>query len=358
VSTPTLPLPPSPQPSGNGPYMPGDPGNIYNINTGTPTAADQNPNDFSVTVNGKTLPIRIDARLKPSQPVTYQPSPLKGPATPSPFNPATAGGSESIEQKIGSITDWWSNSTQRAQIIEQLYSAGLLSSKKAPSTSEVLNAWALVVQEAALENQGTGGSGPISPENLLAKAAKVGWNSISAALAPSDAGSVGTGNLNNAADATTSSSETIYKSYLDPATIMGAQADAWFRLLGRNPTQGEYNSFLNTVMQYQDQSNTGKFETQTKDPSDKTAATDANGQPIPPATNPDGSPVDPTTVTNSVSQRGIGTRGLQFLAGQSALANPEEGAYQAATTYFNAFIKALSGPASGMQASGPTTTIP
>lgn len=331
---------------------PADPGNANN-NAGTPQGykPGQQPDgsfDIQITVGGKIYLIKLNRQLDPTQPFAAKPlSDGRSRRGGQGFEDAP---DTTIVSKLGEIESWYGNATKRSQIIQQMYAAGLVTSKKAPSATEVINAWALIVQEAALENKsGT----TISPEDLLAKAAKTGWNSISASIQPSDAGAVGTGNLNNAADASTTSSQTIYKSYLDPATVMGAQADAWFRLMGRNPTQQEYQSFLNSVFAYQDADNTGKFESQTKDPSDTLTGDNANNAAgIAAAQN------DPNMQTTTVSQRGIGTRGLQFLAGQAALSNPEEGAYQAATTYFNAFIKALSGPASGMQASGPTTTVP
>ena len=335
---------------------PADPGNPNDpTGGGTPNQIKVGPQSdgtyiLAVTLNGRLKYITLSRLSDPSQP--FASKPLSGGR---PSGRLTARAQEdapdtTVASKLAEIETWYDNSTKRSQIIQQMYAAGLVTSNKNPSLDQVVAAWSLVVQEAALENK-TGAN--LSPEDLLAKAAKTGWNSISAQLTPDTAGVVGTGNINNAADASTTTSSTIYKSYLDPATIMGAQADAWFRLLGRNPTKGEYNAFLNSILQYQDESNTGKFESQTKDPSDKltgsaadTAAGMAQAQ------------SDPTTQTSIVSQRGVGTRGLEFLAGQAAMANPEEGAYQAATTYFNAFIKALSGPAAGMQASGPTNTAP
>lgn len=335
---------------------PADPGNPNN-NAGTPTAGQiqtgkqsDGTTIISVTLNGRVKYVTLSRLTDPSQPFASQ-QPLSG-GRPSGRSARAYedAPNTTVASKLAEIESWYDNSTKRNQMIQQMYAAGLVTSKKSPSLDEVVAAWSLVVQEAAQENK-SGSS--VSPEDVLAKAAKSGWNSIQATITPDTAGVVGTGNLNNASDASTTTSQTIYKSYLDPASIMGAQADAWFRLLGRNPTKGEYQSFLNSVLQYQDASNTGKFESQTKDPSD--VQTGANANTAAGITN---AQTDPTTQTSIVSQRGIGTRGLEFLAGQAALANPEEGAYQAATTYFNAFIKALSGPASGMQASGPTNTAP
>lgn len=288
--------------------------------------------------------------------VSHQPSgtaefPVKGDKTKT-SGPPLVNPPDTVLSKIQSIQEWYKNQGTRQQIINQMYQAGLITSKKAPSIEEVTVAWGLLVQEAALQSKGTGSLGQISPEELLAKAAQQGWNSLNANLSPADAGAHGTGNINNSTE-TSSQSETIYKSYIDPATAMGTLADAYYRLMGRNPTPQEYDAFLKTVYGYQEQENTGKFESKTTGPNvgniDPTT-----GQPV----DSSGTTSGTSTQTNVVSQRGIGTRGVQFLAGQQAIASPEEGAYQAATTYFNAFIKALSGPAAGMQASGPTTTIP
>jgi len=259
---------------------------------------------------------------------------------------------DTVLSKINSIQDWYKNTGTRQQIIDQMYQAGLITSKKAPSIEEVTVAWGLVVQEAALQSKGVGSVGLVSPEELLARAAQNGWNSLKANLSPADAGAHGTGNIDNSTE-TNSQSQTIYKSYIDPATAMGTLADSYYRLMGRNPTSQEYQAFLNTVYGYQDQENTGKFETKTSGPNVGNIDP-STGQPV----DSSGSTSGTSTQTNVVSQRGIGTRGVQFLAGQQAIASPEEGAYQAATTYFNAFVKALSGPAAGMQASGPTTTVP
>lgn len=256
-----------------------------------------------------------------------------------------------VQGMIRKVADWYGNATLRQQHINQMYEAGLLSSKKNPSATDVIRAWSLLVQEASIR-------GDTTPDDLLATAAKGGWNALSPTLTTADfGGGNSTGNPNNVPDSSTSTSETVYKSYLDPATIMGAAADSFFRLAGRNPTPEEYDAFLKMVYGYQDEVNTGSDKTVTKSPSNKVTIDPATGQPVGPQGTNDGS-ADPTTATNVVSQRSIGTRGLEFLAGQNALASPDEPNYQAATTYFNAFIKALSGPAAGMQASGPTTTVP
>lgn len=326
---------------------PADPGNINapgglspllsqsgNIQVDSQTGLPQ----ATITVNGKLITLTLNSDIKANQPV----------------GAAKHGGSyENFQTVLNSIQDWYGNTSTRQKYINEMYEAGLLSSKKSPSAAEVALAWQLVVQEAALQVADPNGDTTLySPDEVLAKAAQQGWNAISAKQAIGDVGANGTGNLNNST-ATSSQSETIYKSYVDPATAMGTLADAYFRLMGRNPTAGEYNAFLHTLYSYQEQENTGKFETTSKSPNTDNIDSSTD-QPV----DQSGMTGGTSTQTNVVSQRGIGTRGVQFLAGQQALGDPEEGAYQASTTYFNAFIKALQGPASGMAASGPTTTVP
>lgn len=300
-----------------------------------------------LTVNGKEITLTLNTDLKVDQIASMK---LRGGYDLSDQAPGEA---KTLKQELASIQDWYANTTTRTKYINEMYEAGLIPSKKSPTAEEVALAWQLVVQESALQLADQNGDKEMqSPEQVLAKAAKQGWNAINAKQAVGDVQVHGTGNANNSAE-TSSQSETIYKSYVDPATAMGTLADSYFRLMGRNPTQGEYQAFLNSVYNYQEQENTGKFETKEKGPTTGSVDT-STGQPV----DQSGITGGTATQTNVVSQRGIGTRGVQFLAGQQALASPEEGAYQAATTYFNAFIKALQGPASGMEASGPTITVP
>lgn len=375
MTTPSLPLPPidpSTTTQGNiGPGIPqnigepADPGNINAPDTGIQipqsNVVNTDPNTgveyIQVIVNGKPISIALNTNLHSYDSVLATPRPqvkgeIGGTLAKGASAAATKQSENTVQNQIASIGSWWKDQAERQAIINQMYQAGLITSKKSISAEEAALAWATVVQETALENQNAKPGSGITPQELLAKAAQQGWNSINPTLSPADTGARGTGNLNNSTD-TNTQAQTIYKSYVDPATAMGTYADAKYRLDGRNPTSAEYQAFLNDVYNYQEAENTGKFETQNKGP--------IAGQ-IDPST---GQPVDSTgavggtsTQTNVVSQRGIGTRGLQYLAGQAALSDPEEGAYQAATTYFNALIKSLQEPAAGMQAAGPTTTIP
>ncbi len=282
------------------------------------------------------------------------------------------------------------DANQLATFKAQAYQVGLTNTKNASLTQLAL-AWQTVAEEAAQEQK--------PPQYVLNAAVKAGsWNAVnSGGVHPNDVGAAGSGNPNSSPDSSTTSTsqqttntQSNYVSYLDPATVQGTLADAYQRLVGRNPTQAEYQAFLNSVYTYEDQANTGKFESKVvlKDGQKFDTKTGAvvdttTGQPVPPediqTTDSSGNPTQTTSGTapsgtgptsnststgttntqqNTITQRGLGTRGAQFLAGQDAMNNPEEGNYQAATTYFNAFIKALSGPAAGMQSSGPTAMAP
>jgi len=356
---PVVPAPsPGPNPADPGnPNAPANPTSPAPVAGYTPAGSATDPNTGQ-TIEYGTLDVsagNVSTTITLGQNVDPQAHVMLGAGTHGPGQ--SRGGTDeqptwtTVQGMINSIDTWYNNATQRQQYINQMYEAGLISSKKSPSATDVIRAWSLIVQEASIR-------GNVTPDDLLSQAAKSGYNALSPTLTTSDFGGANsTGNLNNVPDSSTTTSETDYKSYLDPATIMGALADSYYRLVGRNPSPEEYKAFLDTVYGYQDEENTGKFETKTKSPSGTGQIDPTTGQPVSPQGTNDGS-TDPTTTTNVVSQRSIGTRGLEFLAGQAALGNPDEPNYQAATTYFNAFIKALSGPASGMQSSGPTTTVP
>jgi hypothetical protein len=300
-------------------------------------------NLIPVTVGGVAVNLQLNQNVDAADPIG---TPASGP-----------GGfksSDTVQQQLEEISTWSQNATKKAQIVDQMYAAGLLSSKKAPSAREIALAWQLVVQEAALQSKTDINGEMTTPEAVLAKAAQSGWNSIGAQQTVSDTGLNTSGNAFGSTD-TTNQSETIYKSYVDPATAMGALADAYYRLMGRNPNAGEYQAFLQSIKGYQDEVNTGRDETTTKTP---TTSDSSTGLPVDQSGNTGVPTASGTnTQTNVVSQRGIGQRGIEFLAGQAAMGNPEEAQYQAATTVFSAIIKALGAPGAAGD-SGPTVTAP
>jgi len=278
---------------------------------------------------------------------------------------------KTVAATIQEAASW--TKTEHDQFVLAAQGAGLISQKN-PSLAEVASAWALVVQEAALQQK--------TPEELLDVAKTTGWSTINPTIQPSDIGLSGSG-VGGGGTATNSqtttdtksqaatTSQTSYINYLDPAQIQGAMADAWQRLLGRNPRSEEYQAFLNTVYGYENKANSGRFETgvvlkdgQKIDDKTGKVVDIKTGAPIPEnqVTRIGDQNISSTTDTNVqkniVSQRGIGQRGLQFLAGQSAMADPNYGNFQAATTYFHALVAALGGPAQGMSATGPNAMAP
>lgn len=356
------PSPPQPSPAPTDPSLGAAPADAGNPNAPAGSVALPSSGSFvkdpntgltttTVTVNGKVIQLTINSDIDALTPVGSVKGPEKGGAT-----VGTFGGllSQNFQDALDSIQTWYGNSSLRQQYLDQMYAAGLISSKKNPNVESVVQAWQLIVQEAALQrNDPAADQSMTSPDAVLAKAAQQGWNNIGAKQSVGDVTNYGTGNTNNSTESS-SQSETVYKSYVDPATAAGTLADAYFRLMGRNPTQSEYKAFFDSLYSYQSEENTGKFEDTEKGPNTGNV-NPSTGQPVDQSGTTTGGT---STITNTVSQRGIAQRGIQFLAGQQALQSPEEGAYQAATTYFNAFIKALQGPASGMEASGPTTTVP
>lgn len=357
MTEPTLPPAPSPGDPGNpqaltpSPSTPLPAGLQQDVGAGTTNSGSYY---FQVVVNGKPVNIVLNQQVKATDQVNPNIT-AAGEAQRQFLHPNDTTAASTVMDQIKTIQDWYGKANIRQKYIDEMYAAGLISSKKSPSANEVAAAWAMVVQEAAIQNK-TLGTSAVSADDLLAKASQQGWSSINPTISTQDGGVNGTGNLNNAAE-TTSQSETIYKSYVDPATAMGALADAYYRLMGRNPNASEYQAFLNSIKGYQDEVNTGSDKTVTKGPN--TGATDSNtGLPVDQSGTTGGAPTAGTnTQTNVVSQRGIGQRGIEFLAGQAAMANPEEAQYQAATTVFSAIIKALGGPGAAGE-SGPTVTAP
>lgn len=305
-----------------------------------------------------------------------------------PGNKVSAPKQASIVSVLQQFNNW--TTTQYNAFREQAFNAGLTSTKSASKT-EVLGAWQTVVEESVLQKK--------TPEDLIGSASKNGWSSINPTLQPGDHGLGGSGNRSgqggstvtnttSTTDATTSSDQTTarntvnnttYVSYLDPATAQQTLSTTFKQLMGRAPTQHEYQAFLDSLYSYQDKANTGTFET--KDSNGNTVANaktqttagsarTSNVTGGPGTGTSSGPAVDTVNTTNNsnantvgsssgttdtntsiVKQRGVGAGGVDFMAQQQAMSSPEYGQYQAATTYFNALIKALAGPASGMTAS-------
>lgn len=239
-----------------------------------------------------------------------------------------------VTQLLQQYTSW--SAEQLLTFKQKIYQAGLVATAK-PTATETLIAWQAVVEEAATQNKPW--------QQILDTAISGGWNTIATDRTTADYGLSGNGNSvgsGKGGSLGSSTTQTTYVSYMDPATAQGALSDAMYRLLGRTPTPHEYQAFLKGLYTYQNEANTGKFDEKTTDKSGSaaTGGTTSNVQ------------------ENIIAQRGLGQRGAQFLAGNEAMNNPDYGPYQAATTFFHAFMQALTGPAAGMQQSGPTVTAP
>lgn len=113
---------------------------------------------------------------------------------------------------------------------------------------------------------------------------------------------------------TTKTVDTSLTSRVDSDAVFKSAAQS---LLGRAPTDAEYAKFYSTLNS-QERANPTVATT--------TTTTDAEGN-----------------VTNSqrTSEGGIGAGGAQLLAQRAAEQNPEYGAYQAATTYYNAMMQTI-----------------
>lgn len=317
--------------AGAPPAVPGYSGQLGGI----PTLAGQTGGP-TVTVGRYTLSLNVDPTTK--IPGTFAPSGLTNARLqlpPGAFSQEQAAAqSLTVAQLLQQFSTW--GPEQLAKFKKDIYSAGLVSSTK-PSLTETLIAYQAVIEEAASQGKPW--------QQLLDQAGQTGWNQTATVHTLADYGLSGTGNSSTSGAGGSNSSsttETSYVSYLDPATAQGALSDAMYRLVGRTPTKEEYQAFLSSLYAYQQDENTGKFDVKNTDKagSAATGGTTSN------------------VTQNIISQRGVGQRGLQFLAGNAAMQNPDYGQYQAATTYFHAFMQALAAPAAGMQASGPTVTAP
>jgi hypothetical protein len=288
----------------------------------------------TVVVGRYTLSLNVDPNTK--VPGSFNPQGLGQAALqlpPGAFQQeAAASQSYTVAQLLQQFSTWGQD--QLAKFKADAYAAGLVSSAK-PSLTETLIAYQAVVEEAASQGKPW--------QQLLDQATTAGWNQTATVHTLADYGLSGSGNSATSGAGGSDSSkttETTYVSYLDPATAQGALSDAMYRLIGRTPTAQEYQAFLNSLYAYQNEENTGKFDTVNTDKTGTAGDSTSN------------------VTQNIISQRGVGQRGLQFLAGNAAMQNPDYGPYQAATTYFHAFMQALTGPAAGEQQSGPTVTAP
>lgn len=311
--------------SGGGPGGAAGPAPVPGYSTSpTATTTDSNGN---ITVTVGSVKISLDSGVDPNQKIN------RGFVSSNPTGAASGSlemgqaKTETLAQVIQEYAGW--SSTQKAQFKQEGAAIGLFTTKT-PTDAEMANAWARVVQDAAAKNT--------APEDLIQQAAQNGGYAAVGGTTGTGTGAGGSGLPGGTPSASNSSNNVTYLSYLDPATVQGVLADSIYRLLGRNPTPEEYQSFLNSVYGYQSEQNRNILH-QTETDKSGTAGTGGT---------------DTSTTGEVIRQNNLSSGGVQYMAAQQAYANPDYGRYQAATTYFNAFMKALSGPASGMTGSGPT----
>lgn len=141
------------------------------------------------------------------------------------------------------------------------------------------------------------------------------YNAAGKMVSPWDVLSMDQQQKQNAKPVTTTHTDTSYQisNYQDTHALFMSAAQS---LLGRAPTAAETKAFQSTLNAYQRANPTRTTQTST---------TDALGN---------------TTSTTSTSG-GTTQAGLTDLAQQQAEQNPDYGAYQAATTYFNALLGAI-----------------
>jgi hypothetical protein len=113
---------------------------------------------------------------------------------------------------------------------------------------------------------------------------------------------------------TTKTTDTSLTSRVDSDAIFKSAAQS---LLGRAPTDSEYQSFY-ANLNSQERANPTVATT--------TSTTDAEGNVV---------------ESSRTSQGGLGAGGAQLIAQRQAEQNPEYGAYQASTTYMNALMQTI-----------------
>jgi hypothetical protein len=200
---------------------------------------------------------------------------------------------ETVQQTINRYYNWTDDEKQQLRNKLALVDKSALTA----SDSDIAKIWGDYAQQAA--NYLSAGQN-ITPWDIIAK----------------DITSRSGQPISKAGTRTETTSDTNLSSRIDSDAIFRSAAQS---LLGRDPTAAE-NAKFQTLLNAQQEAN----------PTTATISTTTDDQ---------------GNVTNQsrTSQGGVSAAGAAELARRQALANPEAGAYQAATTYFNAFKQALAG---------------
>jgi len=208
--------------------------------------------------------------------------------------PGAAGGGAPITKTVSEMANEFYNWDQKKK--DQFRAKLGLINKNAlvASDADLADTWANYVQQSA--NYYSAGA-TLTPDDILNK--DVATHGAGASLAGTR---------------TSKTTDIQLTSQADSNAIFNSAAKA---LLGRAPTQAEYARFQSTL-NAQERANPVNATT--------TSTTDAEGNVV---------------SQSRTSSGGIGAGGAQLLAQQAAQQNPEYGAYQAATTYWNAAMQAI-----------------
>lgn len=198
---------------------------------------------------------------------------------------------ENIQQTINRYYNWTDDQKQELRNKLSLIDKSALTA----SDSDIAKIWGDYAQQAA--NYLSAGQN-ITPWDILSK----------------DIAARGGQPVSKAGTRTETTSDTSLTSRIDSDAIFRSAAQS---LLGRDPTAAE-NAKFQSLLNAQEQAN----------PTTATISTTTDDQ-------------GNVIAQNRTSQGGVTAAGAAELARRQALQNPEAGAYQAATTYFNAFRQAL-----------------
>lgn len=188
----------------------------------------------------------------------------------------------------------------RQAIALKMYKAGMISD---PSKWEqVQSAWATVVQDAGLRYAMSGGKDKVTPFQMLDIMVGV-------------AGDLGQSTGTTYPKTTTHSTTNFSKNVIDGETADALVRAIYHDQVGRDPSANELSTYRVMVTGY-------TRDHPTKTSSTTTSTVDADGN------------VDESTTSNSSG--GWSNQGVQDQVLQKTRKDPEYGAYQAATTYYNA----------------------
>lgn len=204
----------------------------------------------------------------------------------------------SLTDSINQSATW--NKDYRQSIAMKMYKAGMISDPA--KWEQVQSAWATVVQDAGLRYAMSGGKDKVTPYDML---------DIMVGIA----GDLNQSTGNSYPKTTTHTTTNFSKNIIDGDTADSLVRAIYHDQVGRDPSPNELATYRVMVTGY-------TRERPTKSTSTTTSTVDAAGN------------VDEST--SSTSAPGWTEQGVQDQVLQKTKHDPEYGAYQAATTYYNA----------------------